>query len=1109
MLRSLLCFVLLLLGTVDGLAETEVDYLTKVKPLLETKCYACHGRLKQEAGLRLETVPLMEEGGAVYPGDAEASSLIERVTAEDDLRMPPPHEGSPLTAEEVQMLRRWIDQGAPAPEEAVPGGPLEHWAFQPISRPAVPEVAGADGSAATNPIDALLAARHAQAGVRPVGLAPRSLRLRRLYLDLIGLPPTVEQLNDDRRWEVIVDELLHDPQHGVRWARHWMDVWRYSDWYGLGKQLRYSQKHMWHWRDWIIASLNADKGYDRMIHEMLAGDELAPTDRDALAATGFLARNYYLFNRTTWLDSTVEHTGKAFLGLTLNCAKCHDHKYDPISHKDYYQFRALFEPHQVRLDPVPGTSDFDADGLPRVFDNHLDATTHLHLRGDPTQPDLETTISPSVPELFASYQPPIEPVRLPPQSYAPALRPEAQQSLIAAADAKVAAAKQRLDKAHQAVEVARQKADAEPSTEPSFHFHDDFDAAAPDDWELSGPGWEYRDGMLIQSQANRDQASLRLRHTLPRDFEVRCRYTTTGGPTYRSVTFRFDASEDGRYSQSVYTSAHAPGPKVQVALSRDGKTQYPGDGRVAMPIPLDKPLNLRFAVRDRLVNVWIDDAFVLAYQLPDRRPEGTFSLAPFDATAAFDAITIRSLAADVTLKPAANAPAAAGTSSVADAKAAAERAAAAWELAKAERTALASALAADTARYAGDDPTAAESLAEQAAIDQAFQQRAEAALKLLEAGEDEKKQQQAEKLVQAAEKQLQAARAGEGSYRSVRASRKALETPEHKFEDYPAVYPATSSGRRLALARWMTARENPLTARVAVNHVWMRHFGEPLVENVFDFGLQTPQPVLHEVLDYLASEFIESGWSFRHLHRLICTSDAYQRDTSTAAADPASLNADPENDLYWHAHTRRMEAQVVRDTVLHLAGVLDLEIGGPSVAVDGDSVRRSIYFRHSRDDHNRFLSMFDDADLLQCYRRVESVVPQQALAMANSKLTLEMAGRIGDHLAASSGDANGQTEDDAVMVTGVFTALLGRQPDPQELAACLEYCDALRRLWREQHKEGGTSAGPKSGDLGDNGNPKSGDFSYAAADDEEAFARRVRTRLVHTLMNHNDFVSIR
>ena len=123
-----------------------------------------------------------------------------------------------------------------------------------------------------------------------------------------------------------------------------MDIWRYTDGYGLDDQLRNSQRHMWHWRDWIVEALNSDKGYDRMIVEMLAADEAAPEDRDALRATGFLARNYYLFNRTTWLDETIEHTARAFLGVTMQCVKCHDHKYDPITQVDYYRMRAVFEP---------------------------------------------------------------------------------------------------------------------------------------------------------------------------------------------------------------------------------------------------------------------------------------------------------------------------------------------------------------------------------------------------------------------------------------------------------------------------------------------------------------------------------------------------------------------------------------------------------------------------------------------------------------------------------------------------------------------------------------------------------------------------------------------
>ncbi|MFM1557263.1 MAG: DUF1549 domain-containing protein, partial [Limisphaerales bacterium] len=366
------------LAVLMTLTAGAADYLRDIKPVLKARCYACHGALKQKAGLRVDTAANIRKGakgGAIVaPGKPPDSELLYRLTTKDLAdRMPP--EGAALKVDEIAAIKEWIAAGAPVPEgEIAEAAPREHWAFQ------VPKKMQRSGDSG-NLIDGLLEDRRVALGLKTQPEAERTILIRRLYLDLIGLPPTRAQLADQRPWNEIVDELLKNPQHGERWARHWMDIWRYADWYGLGAQLRNSQKHIWHWRDWIVESLNEDKGYDRMILEMLAADELVPEDSKAIRATGFLARNYYLFNRTTWLDDTIEHTGKAFIGLTLNCAKCHDHKYDPITHVDYYRFRAIFEPHQVRLDPVPGVTDFEKGGLPRVFDNHLDIKTYLHLRG--------------------------------------------------------------------------------------------------------------------------------------------------------------------------------------------------------------------------------------------------------------------------------------------------------------------------------------------------------------------------------------------------------------------------------------------------------------------------------------------------------------------------------------------------------------------------------------------------------------------------------------------------------------------------------------------------------------------------------------------------------
>jgi hypothetical protein len=444
---SPLPWAVVLIGVVASVASGEaVDYESQIKPILKARCFACHGALKQQAGLRLDTVSLMLEGGdsgpAIEPGEAEFSPIVERVASEEPiLRMPP--EGEPLEAEQIERLRSWIDQGAVAPaNEAPEPAPDEHWSFRSPIRPPVPE-AGAGW--ARGPIDAFLAADHERMGLDRVESAPPHVLLRRLYLDLVGLPPTREELNDfladpsDEAYEQEVDRLLADPRHGERWARHWMDVWRYSDWYGRRAvpDVLNSYAMIWRWRDWIVRKLNDDSGYDHLVRMMLAADELAPDDPEELPATGFVVRNFYRWNYNSWMADSVEHTGKAFLGLTINCAHCHDHKYDPIRHEDYFAMRAVFEPIELRHDRVPGEPDpgpyptYDygkaygpiTSGMVRVFDKTLDAETFLYTRGEarnvvPGRPP----IPPGPPRFLAGDDFRVEPIALPPEASYPGLK---------------------------------------------------------------------------------------------------------------------------------------------------------------------------------------------------------------------------------------------------------------------------------------------------------------------------------------------------------------------------------------------------------------------------------------------------------------------------------------------------------------------------------------------------------------------------------------------------------------------------------------------------------------------------------------------------------------
>ena len=1000
-------------------------YLDEIKPLLEERCYACHGALKQKAKLRVDTAEQMREAGILE------SELIARLTSGDpDERMPP--EGEALHTEEIEAIRAWIDSGAPAPANEKPeDDPSRHWSFQTIERPAVPD------SDFTNPIDAFLATKHAEYGLVPQPEAERSILIRRLYLDLIGLPPTPEQLATAEPHSELVDELLDNPHYGERWGRHWMDVWRYSDGYGLGKQLRYSQKHLWHWRDWIVSSLNDDKGYDRMILEMLAGDELAPEDSEVVAGTGYLARNYYLFNRTTWLDSTIEHTGKAFLGLTMNCAKCHDHKYDPITHEDYYRFRAFFEPHQVRLDPIPGETDFEKNGLPRAYDDQLEAATHLHRRGNPQDPDKETKITPGVPAILASFASEPEPVDLPASAWAPGVRDYVQRDHLAAAEARLKEAREEL-----AESESLDPTEKEPVKREGFSLTDNFDAERPETWKIEGDGWRYQGGALVQLESTRARQFARTIRPHPTDFDLALSFRTTGGDTYKSVGIRFDVTDEGNNAHTVYASAHAPGPKVQIAHTRNGQTSYPGTGRVARPIVMNHDYTLRVQVRDRLVNVTLDDEFLLAYQLPERNPNGVLELFAFDATAEFDSITVRELGRDVALEESKN------TAPKIDPKEALTVAQAKITEAELALEALRAKVAADRFNLLGigtADLKKTARLEKEHAV-----AAARVALLSAEAG----KEAAAKKALAAAEKELD--ELGDSTdYSSLRGSLKALETPEHKEPDYAATYPKTSTGRRTALAKWIVDPENPLTARVAVNHIWLRHFGEPIVTTVSDFGRQAPKPEHAELLDYLAADLIESGWSMKHLHRLILTSDAWRRTSSNLDADPDTLTSDPSNRFLWRMNPRRMESQLIRDSLVHLAGDLDPTMGGPSVDPNPEARRRSLYFKHSRDQQSLLLSTFDDAEILACYRRSESIVPQQALALSNSRIAIEMSNEI-----AATFDA-GLSESD--FAAAAFELILCRKPLEAELAECVDFL------------EEGSS----------------------------------RADLVHALINHNDFVMIR
>lgn len=747
--------------------------------------------------------------------------------------------------------------------------------FEPVTKPVPPSIIGFDG------LDAFIESARREQGLQPRPQAPKDALLRRVYIDLIGLPPTREEraafVNDPspKAYEQVVDRLLASPLHAERWARHWMDVWRYSDWAGYGMEVRESQPHIWHWRDWIIDSIQADKGYDQMVREMLAGDELVPNDPNTVRATGFLVRNWFRFNRNVWLDQTVEHTAKAFLGVTLNCARCHDHKYDPFRQDEYYAFRAFFEPHQIRTDRLPGQPSTEKDGLPRVYDAELAAQTYLFIRGNEAQPDKDQLCEAGVPKALKGPTLQISNVSLPRDAYDVEGRECVLQERIQDASTWIHNGAKSLQDARMSA-TSRFVGMVAPSGSPWLSI--------PALWLKQKEIELVRADLLVgQLELVQSQEALSQRQQHP-----------SGAPSAEaSQLFQLQLVQRQR------TAAEERRNLYQAELNL-----YQVKGKQNQQIQRDKIKSAGIALKQ---------------------------------------------AEETLAKP----------------------------------------------------------------LDLAWRQP-------------------------------------------------------------PPKYPSTSTGRRTALAKWITDSRNPLTARVAVNHVWLRHFGQPLVPTVFDFGKNGQPPSHPALVDWLASEFMQNGWSMKKLHKLIVMSKTYRMDSTP---DSSNVVHDPDNRWYWRRLPQRMEAEVVRDSLLYLSGRLDFTRAGPDLDqnLGLTTNRRSLYYRHANEKQMVFLTTFDVAGPTECYRRASSVVPQQALALANSSLAQESSSAIARKVAESLGPQ----APPSAFVSAIFEQILARAPTAQEDTLCL-------RFLKEQENR-----------------------AAASSNATETATQRARSSLVHVLLNHHELVTIR
>ncbi len=1025
-------------------SATQLEFFeSKVRPLLVTHCYECHsaGARKLKGGLRLDTRADFlrggESGALLDAAEPARGRLLEALHYEGDPRMPP---AGKLDAAALLVFEQWVRLGAPYPSDGAgaAGGPsgATHWAFQPIAEPAPPPVR--DEGWCANPIDRFVLARLEAAGLRPSPRADRRTLLRRLSFDLIGLPPTAEELEHFEHerapdaWSREIERLLASPHYGERWGRAWLDLARYSDSNGLDENL--AMATAWRYRDWVVRALNADLPYDQFLTWQLAGDLLPePPDeallRDHLIATGFLVLGPKMLaeqdKQKLALDVVDEQSDVAFRvfqGITLGCARCHDHKFDPLSQRDYTAVAGIF--HSTR---TMGDLAF----VSRWNERALAPLAKVEAR--------------------ASHEARLEQARVELNGLRTGAEERLRDGWIGEAHAYLLAADAaaRASLVVEAEEASRGNLLRDDST---FGSKEVVIARSP-----GGGGLQFAEYDLSFDAPGRRTLEVRLAAEESRPLRVLLDGRTLFDAALAKPTGSWQV--DGQRWYTVGPIDVHAGRNV-LRLERDGP--WPHVDRLLLWSPGDAPAEL---VPTLLRN------FVLRLELAQRTNDPLFApwaslTAATDAefAAAAPAILARLRAEHGAQRLALLAPA----SALLDGPPPQSR----RELAGRYQTLFSSVLAQwrelragapATERLQGEGvealrqvllgPTGLFQLSA-AETEPLLPAESRAALAVARAAVEELERtlppllDTAPAVAEAATiADLEFMRRGNPLEREDAVPRGVPPSlaPGLELE----AMPADQSGR-LQLARWMLDPRHPLTARVAVNRLWQGHFGLGLVASSSNFGLRGDPPSHPELLDWLAREFQRRGWSNKALHRLICASSTYQQ---ASLEDPERAELDPSNRLLARQNRHRLDAESLRDALLAASGALELTLGGNLLEVgngdyvtndqseDGaryDSLRRSLYLPIIRNAMFDLYSAFDYPDPgVTLEARPTTTSASQALYLMNSPLVLQASERLANGALAASGGA--------ARVAFLYRAAYGRAPSPAELARALEFVTRLAR----------------------------------------------------------------
>ncbi|MCH2183604.1 MAG: PSD1 and planctomycete cytochrome C domain-containing protein [Mariniblastus sp.] len=956
--------------SVAGGAE-EVDFVTQVQPILNRRCAQCHGEKRREGGLRFtsrrDALSELDSGGhAIIAGAPGDGSLLSRLTSSDESeRMPP--EGQPLTAAEVELIQRWIVEGAKWPDTAG----SRHWAYVAPRRPVLPTVPGE--RSLRNEIDHFVGHRASQAGLSQAPEEPAARLLRRLSLALRGIPPTVEELdayladNRDDKYERWVDSYLASPRYGERWAQPWLDLARYADSNGFqADQLRAS----WAYRDWVIQSINRDQPFDQFTVEQLAGDLLPGATLDQKIATGFHrtvtcnveAGVHPEENRINQIFDRVNTTGAAFLGTTLECCQCHNHKYDPFTQDDYYRLFAFFNNTPLEVKLTSGVSyDFYGPKMELPLEREKVARraelqaeiARLQQRKAGKKKAARGKLDELKTKLVAEMQ-----------------KPVAWQAL-SVIDFQTSSGETHQVLADQSVLIAgslpgtsRYQVTTLPGLARITAIR--LDALTHESLPGTGPG----------------RGDVKRPNFILSEFQV-------------SLTQRDDGRDKPIMLANPVADFSQKGWEVVKAIDGDQKTgwaiapQFFQDHWAVFP--LQQPVSTD------------GSEAVLRFQLDQNYGRGR-TLGRFRLSATSDDVVTLGIPEDIK------------------------------KILLLQQTTPSQEKKLDTFLET-QDPETVELTGQITALQKELDQNRPATTLVMQEMDQTR---ETFKLIR-------------GNY---------LDPGKRVDPGVPAVlhpFDEQLPSNRLGFAKWLVDPANPLIARVAVNRWWGHFFGRGLMSSAEDFGTQS-EPASHPgLLDWLAVELMEQGWSRKHVHKLIVMSATFRQ---SSRGNRESLQRDPDNRWIVRGPRFRLPAEMIRDNGLAISGLLSTKMGGPPVmpfqppnlwrtvgrngpkwkaAEDEDRFRRGVYIVWRRAAPYPSFVNFDAPDRAACViERPRTNTPLQALTLLNDQAFLEMAAALAASVAGTtgSGQVRGQ-------IRQALRRCVARDAEAEEI-------DILHELYRSE-----------------------------------------------------------